>query len=182
MSPSPHVFEIAPSGRSKCRGCGRTIAKASLRFGERLPNPFGDGDMTHWHHPLCAAHRRPDSLLAALDQYVEADDQMSKVDLSAAATITSKHHRLQRLGVLEQAPSSRARCRHCKELIEQSSWRVPLIFFNEDTYNPSGFIHLACVNDYCDTDVTWPTLCCFADPQTIDMTEAQFQEIQQASA
>lgn len=39
----PHVFEHAPSGRAKCRGCDAVIAKGALRFGERLPNPYGDG-------------------------------------------------------------------------------------------------------------------------------------------
>ena len=28
----PHVFESAPSGRSKCRGCGRAIAKDDPRW------------------------------------------------------------------------------------------------------------------------------------------------------
>ena len=51
----PHVFEEASSGRSKCRGCGVPIAKGELRFGERLPNPFGEGEVTHWFHPMCAA-------------------------------------------------------------------------------------------------------------------------------
>ena len=51
----PHVFEPAPTGRAKCRGCGRAIAKGELRFGERLPNPFAEGEMTLWFHPLCAA-------------------------------------------------------------------------------------------------------------------------------
>ena len=41
----PHVIEPAASGRAKCRGCGEKIAKGKLRFGERLPNPFGDGDI-----------------------------------------------------------------------------------------------------------------------------------------
>ena len=43
-----HVIEPASSGRAKCRGCGRAIAKGELRLGERLPNPFTDeGEMTH---------------------------------------------------------------------------------------------------------------------------------------
>ena len=61
-----HVSELAPSGRSKCRSCGNGIAKESIRFGEVMPNPFGDGNMTQWHHPQCAAFRRPEPLLEAL--------------------------------------------------------------------------------------------------------------------
>lgn len=153
-----HVFENAPSGRSKCRGCGGTIAKDSLRFGERLPNPFGDGDMTHWHHPYCAAHRRPDSLLKTLTDYPAADVSQ----LAQIAEYASKHPRLQRMGKLQQASSGQARCRHCNELITQASWRVPLVFFNEDTYATSGFIHLGCVREYTAASDPWPTLECFA--------------------
>ena len=35
----------------KCRGCGRPIARGELRFGERLPNAFAEGEMTVWFHP-----------------------------------------------------------------------------------------------------------------------------------
>jgi hypothetical protein len=63
-----HVFEPATSGRSKCRGCGRPIAKGELRFGESVPNLFAEGDTTLWFHPSCAAHKRPQALLEALEQ------------------------------------------------------------------------------------------------------------------
>jgi Poly(ADP-ribose) polymerase and DNA-Ligase Zn-finger region len=52
-----HLFELAASGRSKCRGCNQPIRRGELRFGERLPNPFGGGEMTLWFHPLCAAYK-----------------------------------------------------------------------------------------------------------------------------
>ena len=160
---SEHIFAMAPSGRSKCRGCGQTIAKGTLRFGERLPNPFGDGDMTHWHHPLCAAHRRPESLSGTLDQYPGTDDTAPPISvLKEAAERALQHPRLQRMGVIEQASSGRARCRHCQELIPKDEWRIPLIFFNEDTYASSGFIHALCAAEYCDTTDVWPTIECFA--------------------
>ena len=59
----PHVIEHASSGRAKCRGCGRPIAKGELRFGERQPNAFGEGEMTLWFHVTCAAYARPESFL-----------------------------------------------------------------------------------------------------------------------
>ena len=63
----PHTFEPAASGRSKCRGCGRAIGRGELRFGERLANPFAEGaEMTLWFHPLCAAYKRPESMLEAI--------------------------------------------------------------------------------------------------------------------
>ena len=55
----PHVIETASSGRAKCRGCGEKIAAGELRFGERLPNPFAEGETTHWFHLECAAFKRP---------------------------------------------------------------------------------------------------------------------------
>jgi hypothetical protein len=55
----PHVFEVASTGRAKCRGCGEPIQRGDTRFGERLPNPYGEGEMTLWFHPRCAAFKRP---------------------------------------------------------------------------------------------------------------------------
>lgn len=172
MSDAQHVFEIAPSGRSKCRGCGEKIEKDSLRFGEKLPNPFGDGDMTHWHHPECAAHRRPESLASVLANYPEGDAER----LASIAQHASKFPRLQRMGKLEQASSGRARCRHCNELIEKDTWRIPLIFFNEDTYATSGFIHLSCTQEYTETDQLWPTLARFAGELDTE-TEGQLKAL-----
>ena len=62
----PHLFEPAASGRSKCRGCGQPIKRGELRFGECLPNLFGEGETTLWFHPLCAAYKRPQPVLEAL--------------------------------------------------------------------------------------------------------------------
>jgi hypothetical protein len=64
----PHVIEPAPTGRAKCRGCNQLIARGEPRFGERLPSPFAEGEMTLWFHPLCAAYRRPESLLQGLTE------------------------------------------------------------------------------------------------------------------
>jgi len=65
----PHLLERAPTGRAKCRGCSRAIAAGDWRFGERLPNPYADGEgaeMTHWYHPICAAFKRPEPLVEFL--------------------------------------------------------------------------------------------------------------------
>lgn len=56
----PHTIEPATIGRSKCWGCREPIAKDELRFGERLPNAFGDGEMTIWFHLACAACKGPE--------------------------------------------------------------------------------------------------------------------------
>jgi hypothetical protein len=145
----PHVFEEASSGRSKCRGCGQLIPKGELRFGERLPNPFAEGEITHWFHPSCAAYKRPEPLLQGL---AEAQASVSgREALESAARRSLAQHRLPRIDGAERAPSSQARCRHCHEPIEKGSWRIRLVFHDEGTVAAGGFIHLACRGAYFET-------------------------------
>ena len=154
-----HVVEPAASGRSKCRGCGRGIAKGELRFGERLPNPFADGDMTVWFHVLCAAYRRPESLSEVLPEAA----------LDNAAELTQiieeglEHSRLERISGVEQAPSARARCRHCNEMIDKDAWRIKLSYFEEGVYGGGGNVHVACGEGYFGTSVLLERLEHFAD-------------------
>jgi len=144
-----HVIEPAASGRAKCRGCKNTIAKGELRFGERLPNPFADGEMTIWFHLQCAAWRRPESLGEILDDF---RDQLDDADVLAAAVDAGiRHRRLERIAGIERAPSGRARCRACREAIAKDEWRISLEFFEEGMFNPSGFIHTKCASDYFET-------------------------------
>jgi len=156
----PHVFELAPSARAKCRGCGLAIAKGELRFGERLPNPFATGDnadnveMTHWFHVPCAAYRRPESFLATVpDAAVEID---RKTELVHEAELGVAHRRLPRVSTAERASSGRATCRHCKELIAKDTWRIALVFYEEGRFTPSGFVHVGCVPAYCETAGVMP--------------------------
>ncbi|MEM6733956.1 MAG: hypothetical protein AAF658_20505, partial [Myxococcota bacterium] len=81
-----------------------------------MPNPFGDGEATYWFHPWCAAARRPDVYLELEHVPEELDD---RAQLEALAQVGKEHHRLARIARIERAPSGRARCRHCKELIEK---------------------------------------------------------------
>lgn len=141
-----HVFETAPSGRAKCRGCGRAIAKGELRFGERLPNPFAEGEMTLWFHVRCGALKRPEPFLEALP---EADPPVEDADeLAAEANLGVEHRRLPRLDGAEIDPSGRAKCRHCREAIEKGSWRLRLVFWEEGRFQPSGFVHATCAEEY----------------------------------
>ncbi len=138
----PHVFEVAPTGRAKCRGCGRAIDRGELRFGERLPNPYGEGEMTLWFHPPCAAFKRPEPFLEAL---AGAPDGLSGRDaLERAARGTLAHRRLRRVDGAERASSGQAKCRSCRNPIERGSWRIRLAFYEEGRFSPGGFIHLAC--------------------------------------
>jgi len=143
-----HVFEPATSGRAKCRGCDGKIDKGALRFGERQPNAFGEGEMTLWFHPLCAAYKRPESLLEALAEAPEALAPAERRALAEAAGHGIAHRRLPRLAGAGRSPTGRARCRACRELIAKDDWRIALVFFEELRFQPSGFIHAGCAREY----------------------------------
>lgn len=170
----PHIFELAPSARAKCRGCGLAIAKGELRFGERLPNPFADGEgveMTHWFHLWCAAFRRPEAFIAALPdapgEIARKDEMLHEAELGVA------HRRLPRVGGAERASTGRATCRACKELIAKDTWRIALVFYEEGRFTPSGFVHVACVPSYCETVAVMPRIRHFSPA----LTESDTAEI-----
>ncbi|MEE8042253.1 MAG: PARP-type zinc finger-containing protein [Pseudomonadales bacterium] len=144
-----HVIEPAASGRSKCRGCGEPIAKGELRLGERLPNPFADGEMTFWYHLICAAYKRPETLLEAVAQTGASLDNRETLEREAQRGID--HRRLPRINGVHRAPSARARCRSCREPITKDTWRIPLVFFEEDQFNAAGFVHASCCLEYFET-------------------------------
>ena len=143
-----HVFEPAASGRSKCRGCGRALAKGEIRFGERLPNAFGEGEMTLWFHPLCAAYKRPEPMLEALAAMGDVADREA---LERAAKSSMAQKRLARIDGADRAKSGQAHCRHCRESIARGSWRVKLVFFDEGQFASSGYVHLFCAPAYFET-------------------------------
>ncbi|MGA8259163.1 MAG: hypothetical protein WB783_03020 [Arenicellales bacterium] len=148
----PHVIEHATSGRAKCRGCDQKIEKGALRFGERQPNAFGEGEMTLWFHLPCAAYKRPEPFLEVLaDADIGVDDIPDADKLKAAAQAGIDHRRLPRVSGADRAPSGRARCRSCRELIDKESWRIALVFFEEYRFQPSGFIHAGCAREYLGT-------------------------------
>ncbi|HKY32501.1 MAG TPA: PARP-type zinc finger-containing protein [Candidatus Polarisedimenticolia bacterium] len=153
----PHLFEQAPSGRAKCRGCGRSIERGELRFGERIPNPFADGETTLWFHPMCAAYKRPEQLLEALAQApgtVPAPEALER-----AARGSSAHRRLPRISGAERAPTGQAKCRACRELISRGAWRIRIVFYEEGRFLPAGFVHLSCRASYFESaDILDPLL------------------------
>jgi hypothetical protein len=143
----PHVIEPATSARAKCRGCEQQIDKGELRFGERQPNAFGDGEMTLWFHLACAAFKRPEAFL----EIARASGEPSVSALIPSAENGIAHRRLPRVNGAERAPTGRARCRSCREPIESGTWRIALTFFEEFRFAPSGFIHAACAANYFET-------------------------------
>jgi hypothetical protein len=141
-----HVFEPAASGRSKCRACGRALRRGELRFGERLPNLFGEGDMTLWFHPRCAAYKRPQPFLQALDDTALVIPE--RAALERIAGDGAAHRRLPRIDGADRSPTGQARCRHCREPIERASWRIRVVFYEEGRFFPGGFVHLGCREPY----------------------------------
>ena len=143
----PHVIETASSGRAKCRGCDQKIAKDELRFGERQPNAFGDGEMTLWFHLKCAAYKRPEAFVEGAAAHPAAGID----ELAAAAQFGIAHRRVPRINGAERAPTARARCRQCKELIDKGAWRIGVVFFEEYRFSPGGYIHASCARPYFET-------------------------------
>jgi hypothetical protein len=169
--PLVHVIEPAPTGRAKCRGCGGQIAAKALRFGEKRPNPFGEGEATQWFHVECAAYKRPEPFLATLEATTPALENAG--ELAAAAELGVAHPRLPRLNGAERAPSGRAACRHCRTNIEKGAWRFSLVFFEEGTFQPSGFIHVPCAAAYFETAEVLPRVKHFSPA----LTEEELGEI-----
>ena len=142
----PDVIEPALSARAKCRGCGAAIAKGELRFGEALPNPFGEGESTFWFHLACGACMRPEKFGPALDAHSpappDADWLKRQVEVGLA------HRRLPRLVRVERAPSGRATCRSCREVIDKGAFRAALQMFEDGRFSPIGSIHVECSAAY----------------------------------
>ena len=149
MDAMPHVFEPASSGRSKCRGCDQFIQRGDLRFGERLPNPFGDGEITQWYHPLCAAYKRPEPVLQALRAAPQNVPDPGGLECAALGSLA--HHRLPRIDGAERARSGQAKCRSCRQQIERGEWRIRLVFYEEGRFSPGGFVHFSCSQAYFET-------------------------------
>jgi len=146
-----HVIEHAASGRAKCRACGGKIAAAELRFGERVPNPYADdgGETTHWFHLACGAFSRPESFLEVLASISEPVPDRDRLEREARLGVT--HRRLPRVRAAERAPTGRATCRACKELIPRDAWRLALDYYEDGRFSPSGFIHARCAAVYLET-------------------------------
>ncbi len=142
----PSVIERASTGRAKCRVCAQAIARGDERFGEALPNAYGEGEAMFWFHVPCAACARPEALLPALGQSSVSGKERARLEELARAGIAQG--RLCRILRAERASSGRARCRHCRELIEQGAWRISLQIFEEGRFTPVGTIHASCAVGY----------------------------------
>jgi hypothetical protein len=137
------LIETASTGRAKCRGCQQKIDKGQLRFGERVPNPFGEGEATHWFHVSCAAEKRPEKLASALASFEAEVPERERIEAIAAEG--SENPKLASIVHAERAPSGRATCQQCREKIAKGELRIAF----EREAEPMGMaakssIHLAC--------------------------------------
>ena len=166
-----HLFEPAASGRSKCRGCARPIQRGELRFGERVPNLFGEGETTVWFHPVCAAYKRPEPVLEALSATTGSVPDREGLERAALGSTANK--RLQRIDGAQRSPSGKASCRSCHQPIAQGSWRIRVVFYEEGRFAPGGFVHLACRRSYFETDEILNQVLKF----TPDLSDADREEL-----
>lgn len=167
-----HLIEPATTARAKCRGCGERIAAGTLRFGEVLPNPFADGEMTHWFHLDCGAFKRPEAFLEALAARTEPLPDQERLEAEARSGIA--HERLTRMSGAERASSGRAQCRSCRTTIDKNAWRIALVFYEDGRFAPAGFIHARCAAPYFETADVLPRLRHFS-PDLADPDLAELQ-------
>ena len=112
--------------------------------------------MTHWFHPACAAYKRPEPFLDALN---DAPAGLENRDaLEHEARLGAAHRRLPRVDAAGRAPSGRAACRACKTPIEKGTWRIALVFYEDGRFSPMGYIHLGCAREYLETTALLPRL------------------------
>jgi len=171
----PDTIAIAPTARSKCRGCDQTIAKGTLRFGEADVNPFGEGETQRWFHLECAALRRPERFGPALDATPDVPERDALAKLVQSGL---EHPRVVRVAGGERAPSGRAHCRHCRELIEKGALRVALEIWEEGRFSPMGSIHARCAPSYFGTRELMDRV----RRSTPDLSEADARELAEVLA
>jgi hypothetical protein len=176
MCAVPDSIQAAPTGRAKCRGCGRAIAKGELRFGETGPNAYGEGESTSWFHLTCGALMRADKVLPVLRESSENIDD--RAWLVQAAERGAELPRLQRLVRAERASSGRATCRSCRELIAKGEWRFVLQMFEEGRPTPIGMIHASCAEAYFGT----AEVLARAERLTTELNAAEVAELERALA
>jgi hypothetical protein len=131
--------------------------------------------MTHWFHLRCAAFKRPEPFVAALDEPA-ADDLLGdhRTLLEQEARLGMAHRRLARVDAASRAPSNRALCRACKTKIDKDAWRIALVWYEDGRFVPSGYIHLGCAADYLETSAVMARLRHFSP----SLREADFAQIE----
>jgi hypothetical protein len=130
--------------------------------------------MTLWFHPLCAAYKRPQPLLEALEQTTGSVADQESLRRAALRSVTYPH--IPRIDGAEKSPSGQAKCRSCHEPIERGSWRIRIVFYEEGRFAPGGFLHLGCRSAYFETAAVLEPVLRFSsalsEPERAELTRA----------
>jgi hypothetical protein len=143
-----NVIEEAKSGRASCRTCKKPIAKGELRFGEEAPNAFGDAPSMRWHHLMCAAEKLPAELKTALETHPDPVPKRDELDKAMAEALSKGRGKPGGFPYADKAPTGRAKCIQCGELIEKDSIRVAVereIETGGMVQKAARYMHPACV-------------------------------------
>ena len=154
----------------------RAHRRGTLRLGERVPNPFGDDGqrddavVSRARARRSCGPRRSSKTTATTETIPDRDVLEREAQLGVA------HRRLPRATTAGRAPTGRATCRSCKQLIEKDAWRIALLYFEDGRFSPSGFIHVKCAKEYLETTEIFGRLKHFSP----GLTEAELSEIRGA--
>lgn len=141
----PHVIEEAKSGRASCRTCKAKIDKGLLRFGEEVPNSFGEGPSYQWHHLACAAQKKPVQLRQALEGFV--GDVPDRAALEQTIEANKGKAKATTLPYAEKAPTGRSRCMVCEEAIGKGELRLAVereVDTGSFVNRSAGYLHPKC--------------------------------------
>jgi hypothetical protein len=140
------TIEAASTGRASCRYCREKIEKGALRFGERVPSQYGEGEQTQWYHLTCAAERLPAKLGAALAEF--SGDVPDRETIEAAVENGKENEKLALVQRIDQAPTARAKCQQCHEAIDKGELRVGVDRDQEGMMPTTSYLHLRCAAAY----------------------------------
>ncbi len=143
-----NVIEEAKSGRASCRTCKKTIAKGELRLGVEQMTQFSDTPSMQWHHLLCAAQKLPAELKAAMAEYPGDIPNRAEVDKAMEDAIKKGNAKPAGFPYVDRAPTGRAKCMQCEEMIEKNSFRVAVereVDTGTFVTRGAGYLHPKCV-------------------------------------
>jgi hypothetical protein len=140
------TIEAAPTGRASCRRCREKIEKGELRFGERIPSAYGEGEQTLWYHLRCAAERLPAKLEVALAAH--DGDVPGREELFTVIEGGKQNEKLAAVQKVDHAPTARAHCQHCHEAIPKGELRVGVDRDQEGMMPTISYLHVRCAPAY----------------------------------
>jgi hypothetical protein len=150
-----NMIELAKSGRSTCKSCGKKIAKGEPRFG--LETFFQEHVSYKWYHLECAVDHLPDEVATAEVTIEIAEGTKEKVEklkeqyASGDMPYLSKawNRPRDKFVELEYAKTARAVCLVCEKGIAKGELKLMKPFWSEkneqgNSYPSKQSCHLNC--------------------------------------